>query len=122
MAITKVWTSTEIRHLVETTNRGVERGILAIYARQTEDEKSLGDTKHLNGRGFSGAHARLGTYYAKHILSGGHLTGDHLFKARKLVLRYIGQLVEVANTKEAKKVLESTSRQLWLGERLTFSR
>lgn len=75
----------------------LERGILAIYKKQTLDEQRIGDVKYHNKVGFSGAHARSGSYYATWILSGKHLSGIHLEKARGMMQHYAGQLVKIAN-------------------------
>lgn len=85
-----------ISTLLFNSDYAVERAILAIYNRQTGDEQSAGDTKHTNGRGFSGADARMGSYWARWILSGRNLSGKHLLKARKMSLKYIKQLCEIA--------------------------
>ena len=37
------------------------------------------------------------SYCAKWILSGKHLSGEHLNKARKHILKYSGQLEKIAN-------------------------
>ncbi len=88
-----------IRWLLLMNDRAVEKAIVAIYNLQTEDEKSSNDTRHSNNVGFSGADARLGSYYAKWILSGKNLTGKHLEKARNMANKYIRQLVQVATNK-----------------------
>jgi len=90
------WNKEQIRIAIQTRDVVVERAIVAIYQRQTLDEQSSEETKHSNGVGFSGAHARLGTYYAKWILQGRHLTGNHLVKARAMALHYVGQLEQIA--------------------------
>ena len=79
--------------------RAVERAMVALYERQTEDEQREESTKHLNGMGFSGAHSRLGSYYARWILSGRSLDGKHLERARAIALRYCGQLCDIANAR-----------------------
>ena len=93
----KVWTEAAIIALLQSNNRAVERGILAIFARQTEDEKSTECTRHENSRGFSAADARSGSYMARWISSGKRLDGKFLDKARKMAVKYRKQLVEVAN-------------------------
>ena len=90
------WNKEQIRQAIQTRDSVVERAIVAIYRLQTLDEQSSSETKHRNGVGFSGAHASLGTYYAKWILSGRKLTGNHLVKARAMALHYIGQLESIA--------------------------
>lgn len=90
---------TYIKWLLNMNDRAVERAIVAIYNRQTEDEQNAQDTKHSNGVGFSGADARLGSYYAKWIMSGKHLSGNHLVKARLMSYKYVRQLSEIATTR-----------------------
>jgi len=88
-----------IRWLILMNDRAVERAIVAIYNCQTEDEKSTSDTRHNNKVGFSGADARLGSYYAKWVLGGNKLTGKHLEKARAMANKYVRQLVQIATNK-----------------------
>ena len=94
-----MYTRDQILTLLDTNDRAVERGIVRIYQRQTQDEQSSQATKHSNGVGFSGADASLGSYYAKWLLSGKHLTGNHLAKGRKMIRKYAGQLVDIANSR-----------------------
>lgn len=91
------WDRSAITALIEANDHAVERAILAIYARQTHDEKAVSTSKHLNGRGFAASHASKGSYYARWIMSGRRLTGYHLQRARTIALRYAGQLAIVAN-------------------------
>lgn len=95
------WDKAKIIQALQTNNKVVERAILAIYNLQTLDEQNSSETKHHNGVGFSGAHARLGTYYAKWIKSGNNLTGKHLEKARNIALHYVGQLETLAKEKDS---------------------
>lgn len=96
-----------IRWLLTMNDRAVERAIVAIYNRQTEDEKREGDTRHTNGIGFSGADARLGTYYAKWVLKGNSLTGNHLMKARLMAHKYVRQLAEIATARIEREAIQA---------------
>jgi hypothetical protein len=93
----KIWTREDIVALLNTNDRAVERGIVAIWQRQTADEQGSDTTRHSNGVGFSGWSARSGSYYAKWVESGRRLTGKHLDKARKIALHHVGQLTRIAN-------------------------
>lgn len=93
------WDSKTIRDNIMLRNDVVERAIVAIYRRQTHDERTSDETKHRNGVGFSGAHAKLGSYYARWVINGNRLTGNHLIKARQLILHYCGQLASIAAEK-----------------------
>lgn len=96
-----MWTKQGILELLDRSDKAVERAILAIYRRQTTDEQNSATTKIRNGVGFSGAHATIGSYYARWLLSGNVLTGKHLVRARGIAKRYVGQLVEEANSRQA---------------------
>jgi hypothetical protein len=94
-----MWNREQIKIALQLRDVAVERGILAIYRRQTLDEMQSEETKHHNGIGFSAAHARLGSYYAQWLLKGNHLSGKHLIKARGIILHYVGQLEEIVHEK-----------------------
>ena len=95
----KIWTRDEIDAILRSNNAAVERAIIRLFERQTRTEQ-ISESTHLhNSVGFSACHAKNGTYYAKWIQSGRHLTGTHLEKARKIALVHSKQLVEIANTK-----------------------
>ena len=94
---TKTWTRTEIEAMINGNDRAVERAMVAIWERQTADEKETQGTRHHNGRGFAAWSARSGTYYAEWVRSGRRLTGKHLAKARKIGLHHAGQLTDFAN-------------------------
>jgi hypothetical protein len=98
MTISKSYSVNDIRTLLASNNRAVERGILAIYSLQTEDEQSSENTRHHNNVGFSGCYARSGSYYAKWLLSGRNLTGKHLDNARKICIHHASQLTNIANS------------------------
>jgi hypothetical protein len=92
-----VFLVSDIIALLSTNNRAVERGILAIFNKQTSDEQAIGHTKHNNCVGFSGWSAKPGTYYAKWLKSGRSLDGKHLDKARKICIHHATQLTKIAN-------------------------
>ena len=90
------WTPETIKALLDRDVLAVERAVVAIYRRQTQDEQVSYETKHHNRVGFAACHARLGSYYANWILSGRHLSGSHVERARRMVRHYAGQLYQIA--------------------------
>ena len=86
-----------IEYILSVNDRAVERALVTIYKLQTEDEKEEKTTKHSNGVGFTAADAAVGTYYARYLMSGNRLTGDHLIKARTIALKYKRQLAAAAS-------------------------
>ena len=102
MVATTKWNEAKIRKLLNESNTAVERAIVAIFDRQTADEKATSDTRHTNRRGFSACHAKRGSYYGRWVKSGKRLTGDHLTKAREIALHYVSQLLDIATTKTVK--------------------
>lgn len=97
------WTKESVTELLKTSQKAVEHGVLAIFAMQTASEQTTEETKELNGVGFNSADARYMTYIAKWLLTGKHLSGEHVDKARQRILKYAGQLSDIANDNESKK-------------------
>ena len=96
-----MWNKTSIIDLLDRNPRAVERALVVIYNNQTAEEKSCEATMLNNGVGFSGCDAHSGTYYAKWVLSGRHLSGKHLDKARRIAKRYHRQLLAEIEAKAA---------------------
>lgn len=107
-----MWTKERIQHLLNTNDLAVERAIVAIYDRQTHDEKRDTTTRHDNSRGFRSNHASTGSFYARIIMKGWkqpngrntvHLNEVKLENARKIARQYHRHLAEVANSKGTSK-------------------
>jgi len=79
------YTEAQIRENMRQSRDWLERGILAIN----------------NNEGFSEIDADHLSYFARWIMSGKQLNGKHLRKARALMMKYAGQLVEIANVQES---------------------
>ncbi len=93
----KQWTRGEIENMVRTNDRAVERAMMALLDRQTQDEQKTGSVNHHNRMGFAACNSKSGTYFAKWVQSGRQLNGKHLEKARKIALYHAGQLTDIAN-------------------------
>lgn len=95
--MTKQWKKDEIRKMLEVNDKAVLRGLVRIYERQTEDEKRNQETSYNNKVGFNGSDApiltRIATYYLKH----GYLSLKQIELVRKKMLKYSGQLANIAN-------------------------
>ena len=79
------YTEAQIRENMRQSRHWLERGILAIN----------------NNEGFSEIDADHLSYLARWIMSGKQLNGKHLRKARALMMKYAGKLVEIANVQES---------------------
>ncbi len=93
----------QIVALLHSNPKAVERAMVVLWDRQTADEKAAETTRHHNQRGFSGSTDKRGSYFAKWVLSGRHLTGIHLVRARTIAIKHRRQLVEEATNKASKK-------------------
>lgn len=49
----KIWTRGEIENMINTSDLAVERGIVAIWKRQTVNERDTGTVVKDNGMGFA---------------------------------------------------------------------
>jgi len=91
------WTKEEIQEKLDTNLKWLERAVVAIFKQQTRQEQDSEKTLDHNNRGFNGVDAHLGTYLARWILSGRHLSDKWVDKARKIMVKYAGQLAKIAN-------------------------
>lgn len=79
--------------------RWVEKAVVAIFNRQTNDEQRTNSTNNNNSMGFNGLDAEFGSSLAKAILKYGKLTPNQAGYARKIIGKYWKQLIEVAEAK-----------------------
>jgi hypothetical protein len=56
-----------IKHNMLHNQQWLCRGILAIFARQTDDEQNVEHTRYHNSRGFNGTDAKILSSFAKQI-------------------------------------------------------
>jgi hypothetical protein len=94
----KLWTEPEIVKALDNPI-WVEKGLVRLYERQTLEERKKSDTIENNAVGFSGFDVKMGTYLAKWVLAGKHLSGKFLEKGKKICIKYRRQLTEIANNK-----------------------
>ncbi|RWB95603.1 MAG: hypothetical protein EOQ56_28050 [Mesorhizobium sp.] len=86
---TMIWTKETIQELIRTNDKAVAKAILALYARQTESERSTEHTQVENGMGFNRLDAPFLTSIAKALPRyGNHMTPRQLEKARPMLLKY----------------------------------
>lgn len=97
MKYPKKWSREEVRFRMETDNRWLFRGLVAIYNKQTADEKSEAITRHENGVGFGGVDANILSSFARQYLERGFLTPKQVHICRTKMLKYAGQLAKIAN-------------------------
>lgn len=93
----KKWTKEEIAAKLATDDKWLIRGLLAIYAHQTEEEKASDTTKEDNGIGFNAFDASILSDMAKQYKDWGRLTKRQLVIVRKCMKKYAGQLARIAN-------------------------
>ena len=89
----------QIKSLLLSNDRAVERGMLVLLSHQTEDEQHTSSTVHSNGKGFNYHDASYGTYLARWVQGGKSLTGKHLAAARKMCIKYAKQIEAVSQAK-----------------------
>lgn len=105
-------------------SKAIERALVALYAKQTGDERASKSTNHDNGQGFTGVDAQFLSDLAETVLGIGEwthretgrryarkgpksLTLGQLKAARKQLQKYGTQLAGIANEKAAAKAAET---------------
>lgn len=84
-----------IRDNMAENDEWLKRGILAIYKRQTEDEKNAEQTRYDNGIGFGAMDAEILSSFAKQLLKGWTLSPRQMTIARRCMAKYAGQLARI---------------------------
>lgn len=94
-----VWTKEEILDKLLKDSKWLERSILAIYDKQTIDEKRADSTLENNGIGFNGPDAHIMSYMANYLKQNkdNHLDGRFIIQARHKMPKYAKQLARIAN-------------------------
>jgi len=101
------WTKERIQQLLSISDVALERAILLVYANQTQDEKSSGNTKHENGTGFNGTDAQflsslaLWIHMVESRSEGSRLTYNQVRHARPRIMKYWRQIQDVIIQKHA---------------------
>jgi hypothetical protein len=87
---------------LRTSSAWVRRALIAIYKYQTEDEKVVGETKHHNGVGFTGADANILSSFARKLMENERyiLSPKQLEIAHKKLPKYAGQLVRIVRSRQ----------------------
>jgi len=98
----QVYDEARVVELMQNNQLFLERALLELFERQTEDEKTYKDTVYKNGRGFSASDAKILTRYALYLQSGRSLTGEHLVKAKNILPRYRRQVLSIIAEKAEK--------------------
>lgn len=101
--VTKAWLKAKVE---EDPERVIGRALVAIFRRQTEEEKGNNRTKNKNGVGFSYNDGRIGSIGAKYFMKHGTLTENLMKgwlkedkKGYPRICRYSKQLNNIANGK-----------------------
>lgn len=91
-----------ISEMLRTNDKAVGRALLALNARQTQDERQSETTRHHNRMGFKPCHAKKGTGMARFYSESGFLTPKQLAYWRTVtpsgkmrIEVYAGQLLKV---------------------------
>lgn len=91
------WDKATIKAKLESCNKWLVRGLVAIYNLQSADEKACGQTVEDNGIGFNGADAEILSSFAEQYNRLKFLSPKQMQIARKKMPKYAGQLVKIAN-------------------------
>jgi hypothetical protein len=86
---------------LQTNDRWLKRGLVAIYKLQTATEQATLTTRVVNNVGFSAFDAEFLSAMAQRVEAGYNLSFKQLAAVRKGMVKYAGQLVRIANANPA---------------------
>lgn len=93
------FTKEQVEHAIMTNAEQTEKAILALYKRQTTEEKLEHVSFKRNKIGFNATDASIGSNLARWLLTGKHFTDAQLNVARRMLKKYVKQLTRIANGK-----------------------
>lgn len=93
----RVWTEEEIKSLIQSNDKVLYGALKKLYACQTADEQSDGETHEQNGMGFNGVDAPILSSFCEFLNKTGFLTPKQKMLARKKLVKYNKQLTKLAN-------------------------
>ena len=93
----RTWTEDEIRELVQTNDKVLYGALKKLYACQTADEQSMGETVVQNGVGFNGVDSKILSSMAEFLNRNGYLSVKQKALVRKKMVKYTKQLTRLAN-------------------------
>jgi len=96
MATLKINSREHIKAMLEVNDAWLMRGIVAIWQRQTNQERRIERTLENNGVGFNGCDAEFLSSLACQIQERGSLSPRQIDWARKKMIKYAGQLAKIA--------------------------
>lgn len=82
---------------LQSSDRWVNRAVVALYQAQAPAEQQTKSTCYLNGIGFNRTDARIMSSFAAQILRGRALSPRQLAVARELLPKYARQLARIVN-------------------------
>jgi len=76
-------------------DKAVQKAMIDLYHLQTKEEQSHRRTTQANSRGFSSAHAKVGSMFAEKLINGQELSQEQIENARRIALHYVKQIAEL---------------------------
>ena len=99
------WDEDKIKDLIDRNDKAVCRAILRIYSFQTDEEKYMGVTKTVNGKGFNKVDVEMLSSFAIQLRRGQDLTYKQMYIARIKIKKYAKQLLSYMKQREEEKKL-----------------
>ena len=103
----KVWNKDNLKELLLTNIRAVERAITVIYGYQTIGEQAENQTYSANGVGFNQFDSAILSSFAQQLEEGKHLSFKQLAIARRKITKYTGQLL---SHMESQRIIKGNKR------------
>lgn len=96
MEYTKEELKNALKNQIATNDDKAIRALMTVYSYQTVDEKKKGETKALNGVGFSGKDSKILSSFAEQYNRSGSLSPKQVALLKRLMPRYAGQLLNAS--------------------------
>ena len=96
------WNKENIKVLLETNAKFLERAIVKVYEKQTQDEQQTQSTNHNNNVGFNSSDSFILSSFAQQIIKSTYPEGNRLSLKQKEIalpkmLKYSNQIAKISN-------------------------
>lgn len=110
--ISTEWTKEKVKQHILTSETAFYKALIRIYNNQTQDEKSVQETKHYNDMGFNGVDAKFLSSIASQYLKNGKLSPKQIAFGRKKLVKYAGQIFDYMCEAYADKVVKERAKSV----------
>jgi len=105
--VTKIVIKEFVKSKLSKDPRWTKQALLKIYEFQTEEEKEIGNTRQLNGVGFTGSDGDILSSFAQQLIKKGYLSPKQMIFLFKKMPKYWKQIISISDEKRLLNMIKA---------------